>query len=205
MFSLSCKKFHQIYDTVDHYLYKQISYSHFLNPPNIIPLHSISCSLFVIQLIGEKVSNALAQGLSVIACVGEQLSDREAGKTNEVVFKQTKAIAGWQFKSLIYILWEGDFKEIIHRKMVQKVNFSMMLWTNCSICPPSKAHHSNSRTIITFIYCSKFIAKISYEIKPNLYLITDDWMPCPHTLPCTKISTSILWQTLCVLIFHGQW
>lgn len=104
MFSLSCKKFHQIYDTVDHYLYKQISYSHFLNPPNIIPLHSISCSLFVIQLIGEKVSNALAQGLSVIACVGEQLSDREAGKTNEVVFKQTKAIAGWQFKSLIYIL-----------------------------------------------------------------------------------------------------
>ena len=47
-----------------------------------------------IQLIGEKVGHCLAQGLSVIACIGEQLGDREAGNTNKVVFEQTKAIAG---------------------------------------------------------------------------------------------------------------
>lgn len=46
------------------------------------------------QLIGEKVAHALKAGLKVIACVGELLSEREDGKTAEVVFRQTKAIAG---------------------------------------------------------------------------------------------------------------
>lgn len=45
------------------------------------------------QLIGDKVAHALAVGLSVIPCVGEKLEEREAGHTEEVVFRQTKAIA----------------------------------------------------------------------------------------------------------------
>lgn len=46
------------------------------------------------QLIGTKVAKCLGVGLKVIACVGEQLSEREEGKTTEVVFSQLKAIAG---------------------------------------------------------------------------------------------------------------
>lgn len=46
------------------------------------------------ELIAEKVAHALAEGLSVIACIGETLQEREAGKTEEVVFRQIKAIAG---------------------------------------------------------------------------------------------------------------
>lgn len=46
------------------------------------------------QLIAEKVAHALAEGVKVIACVGELLEERESGKTQEVVFKQTKCIAG---------------------------------------------------------------------------------------------------------------
>ncbi|XP_077998350.1 triosephosphate isomerase-like [Glandiceps talaboti] len=45
------------------------------------------------QLIAEKVAHALSAGVKVIACVGEKLEEREAGKTEEVVFRQTKAIA----------------------------------------------------------------------------------------------------------------
>ncbi|XP_065060949.1 triosephosphate isomerase A-like [Rhopilema esculentum] len=45
------------------------------------------------ELIGEKVKHALAAGIKVIACIGELLSEREAGKTQEVVFRQMKAIA----------------------------------------------------------------------------------------------------------------
>jgi triosephosphate isomerase len=45
-------------------------------------------------LIAEKVGHALDEGLSVIACIGELLEEREAGKTTDVVFRQTKAIAG---------------------------------------------------------------------------------------------------------------
>jgi len=45
------------------------------------------------ELIGEKVAHAMLCGLKVIACIGELLSEREAGKTEEVVFRQLKAIA----------------------------------------------------------------------------------------------------------------
>lgn len=39
-----------------------------------------------------KVAHALESGLKVIACIGETLEEREAGKTEEVVFRQTKAL-----------------------------------------------------------------------------------------------------------------
>uniref|UniRef100_A0A669QU14 Triosephosphate isomerase n=1 Tax=Phasianus colchicus TaxID=9054 RepID=A0A669QU14_PHACC len=45
------------------------------------------------ELIGQKVAHALAEGLGVIACIGEKLDEREAGITEKVVFEQTKAIA----------------------------------------------------------------------------------------------------------------
>lgn len=43
--------------------------------------------------IGEKVAHALASGLSLIPCIGEKLEEREANKTEEVCFRQMKAIA----------------------------------------------------------------------------------------------------------------
>jgi len=45
------------------------------------------------QLIGEKVKHALDAGLYLIPCIGEKIEEREAGKTEEVVFRQLKAIA----------------------------------------------------------------------------------------------------------------
>ena len=53
----------------------------------------MNCAHFP-QLIGEKVAHALAAGLHLIPCVGEKLEEREGGKTEEVVFRQMKAIAG---------------------------------------------------------------------------------------------------------------
>ncbi|XP_016951086.1 triosephosphate isomerase isoform X1 [Drosophila biarmipes] len=44
-------------------------------------------------LIAEKAEHALAEGLKVIACIGETLEEREAGKTNEVVARQMCAYA----------------------------------------------------------------------------------------------------------------
>jgi triosephosphate isomerase len=45
------------------------------------------------ELIGEKVKKALSVGLKIIPCIGEQLEERENGKTEEVVFEQMKFIA----------------------------------------------------------------------------------------------------------------
>lgn len=38
------------------------------------------------------MAHALDSGLHVVACIGEKLEEREGGKTEEVVFHQTKAI-----------------------------------------------------------------------------------------------------------------
>jgi len=43
-------------------------------------------------LIGEKVATALKAGLSVVACIGEELADRKAGTTMDVVVEQLAPI-----------------------------------------------------------------------------------------------------------------
>ncbi|OQR76335.1 triosephosphate isomerase-like [Tropilaelaps mercedesae] len=45
------------------------------------------------ELIAEKCALVLDNKLEVIACIGELLEEREAGKTEEVVFRQLKAYA----------------------------------------------------------------------------------------------------------------
>lgn len=62
------------------------------------------------QLIGQKVAHALAEGLGVIACIGEKLDEREAGITEKVVFEQTKAIAGKERKWVLFTAL--DFREM---------------------------------------------------------------------------------------------
>lgn len=47
------------------------------------------------QFVAEKVGYSLSAGVKVIACIGEKLEEREAGKTNEVVASQLSAIAGY--------------------------------------------------------------------------------------------------------------
>lgn len=56
--------------------------------------HKLRLPVSLLQLIAEKVGFALSSDVSVIACIGELLSEREDGKTQEVVFRQIKAIAG---------------------------------------------------------------------------------------------------------------
>ena len=44
------------------------------------------------EVVGKKTARALEHGLSVMACIGEQLSEREAGKTDAVNARQLAAI-----------------------------------------------------------------------------------------------------------------
>jgi triosephosphate isomerase len=53
------------------------------------------------QFIGKKAAYALGQNLKVMACIGELLEEREAGKTFEVCFKQLKAFAGQFYLPLV--------------------------------------------------------------------------------------------------------
>lgn len=57
------------------------------------------------QFVNKKVKKALAEGLSVILCLGETLEEREEGKTQEVLMEQlSKSLEGVQsaaFSSII--------------------------------------------------------------------------------------------------------
>jgi len=44
------------------------------------------------EVVGVKTKNAIDQGMRVIACIGEQLADREAGTTMDVCAEQLGAI-----------------------------------------------------------------------------------------------------------------
>ena len=46
------------------------------------------------EFVREKVAAAMKAGLRPIACIGETLAEREAGKTLEVVFRQLDALSG---------------------------------------------------------------------------------------------------------------
>jgi triosephosphate isomerase len=63
--------------------------------PWVILGHSERRSLFgdTEEVVADKVKAALAQGLKVIACIGETLEEREKGITNQVTQKQLGAIA----------------------------------------------------------------------------------------------------------------
>lgn len=69
-------------------------------------LKDLSCQYVIVghserrQFFGEadedvrkKVDAVLAKGMSVIACVGETIDERRAGKTEEVVVREVRAIA----------------------------------------------------------------------------------------------------------------
>lgn len=57
------------------------------------------------EIVGKKTAIALQKGMSVIACIGEQLADREAGITMKVCSEQLSAIAKE--------LKESDWKKVV--------------------------------------------------------------------------------------------
>ncbi|GAB0091957.1 Triosephosphate isomerase [Sergentomyia squamirostris] len=85
------------------------------------------------DLIAEKVTHALAEGLKVIACIGETLEEREAGQTETVVFRQTKALAGaikdWTNVVIAYEpVWAIGTGKTATPEQAQEVHQSLRKW-----------------------------------------------------------------------------
>ena len=57
------------------------------------------------EVVGIKTKNAIDKGMSVMACIGEMLADRESGKTMDVCAEQLEAIKA--------ALTEGDWKNVV--------------------------------------------------------------------------------------------
>jgi len=85
------------------------------------------------EFVGEKVAYALAQGLKVIACVGETLEQRESGSTMDVVAAQTKAIAdkvsNWSNVVVAYEpVWAIGTGKVASPAQAQEVHDELRKW-----------------------------------------------------------------------------
>lgn len=85
------------------------------------------------ELIAEKVAHALAEGLKVIACIGETLQEREAGQTEAVCFRQTKAIAAqvkdWSNVVVAYEpVWAIGTGKTATPEQAQEVHAALRKW-----------------------------------------------------------------------------
>ncbi|XP_012288390.1 triosephosphate isomerase [Orussus abietinus] len=92
------------------------------------------------ELIAEKVAHALEAGIKVIACIGEKLEEREAGKTEEVVFRQTKAIAdkikSWDNVVLAYEpVWAIGTGKTATPEQAQEVHDKLRHWLAETVSP----------------------------------------------------------------------
>ncbi|XP_053303249.1 triosephosphate isomerase-like [Pleuronectes platessa] len=90
------------------------------------------------ELIGQKVAHALESGLSVIACIGEKLEQREAGTTEEVVFTQTQVIAenvnDWEKVVLAYEpVWAIGTGQTATPEQAQEVHEKLRAWLRANV------------------------------------------------------------------------
>lgn len=93
------------------------------------------------DLVAEKVAHALEQGLKVIACIGETLEEREGGKTEEVVFRQTKALVpaignNWVNVVIAYEpVWAIGTGKTASPQQAQEVHASLRNWLSTNVSP----------------------------------------------------------------------
>ncbi|CAH2985592.1 unnamed protein product [Chilo suppressalis] len=91
------------------------------------------------DLVAQKVAHAIESGLKVIACIGETLDEREAGKTEEVVFRQTKALlpaigSNWDKVVLAYeCVWAIGTGKSATPQQVQDVHASLRNWLSTNV------------------------------------------------------------------------
>lgn len=92
------------------------------------------------ELIADKIAFALENGLKVIACIGETLEEREAGQTETVVFRQTKAIADkikdWTNVVIAYEpVWAIGTGKTASPEQAQEVHKALREYISSSISP----------------------------------------------------------------------
>ncbi|KAE8719113.1 Triosephosphate isomerase [Hibiscus syriacus] len=85
------------------------------------------------QFIGKKAAYALNEGLGVIACIGELLEEREAGKTFDVCFRQLKAFAdvvpSWDNVVIAYEpVWAIGTGKVATPQQAQEVHVAVRIW-----------------------------------------------------------------------------
>lgn len=94
------------------------------------------------EFVGKKVAYALSKGLSVMACIGESLDQREAGETLNVCYAQLKAIADeisisdWSKVVIAYEpVWAIGTGKVATPEQAQDVHAGVRAWMRENVSP----------------------------------------------------------------------
>lgn len=92
------------------------------------------------ELIGRKTKLALAAGVRVIACVGEKLEEREAGRTMDVIVEQLQAFAAntsdWAQVVVAYEpVWAIGTGRTATPEQAQEVHLAIRQWLAANVSP----------------------------------------------------------------------
>lgn len=90
------------------------------------------------ELVADKTSYALSKGVSVIACIGEQLEEREAGDTMKVNERQISAIAAkvsdWSNVVIAYEpVWAIGTGKVATPEQAQEVHAFLRSWIHDNV------------------------------------------------------------------------
>jgi len=90
------------------------------------------------ETVATKTAYALSQGLGVIACIGELLEEREAGKTQDVNERQLKAIADkvsdWSKVVIAYEpVWAIGTGKVATPEQAQEVHAALRAWLSSNV------------------------------------------------------------------------
>lgn len=92
------------------------------------------------EVVADKTAYALAKGLSVIACIGELLEEREAGRTMEVNERQIAALAAkitdWSKVVIAYEpVWAIGTGKVATPEQAQEVHAALRAWLDANVSP----------------------------------------------------------------------
>ncbi|KAL7423503.1 triosephosphate isomerase [Cryptotrichosporon argae] len=94
------------------------------------------------KLVADKVRAAIANGLRVIACIGESLEEREKGITKDVVERQLEAIAKeipaseWSHVVVAYEpVWAIGTGKVATVQQAQEVHADLRQWLSSRVSP----------------------------------------------------------------------
>ncbi|CDF36466.1 triose-phosphate isomerase [Chondrus crispus] len=110
--------------------------------PWVITGHSERRTIFkeTDEVVATKTAYAISKGLSVIACIGELLEEREAGKTLEVNERQLSAIAAtvtdWSKVVIAYEpVWAIGTGKVATPEQAQEVHAALRAWLSTNVNP----------------------------------------------------------------------
>jgi triosephosphate isomerase len=98
------------------------------------------------EVVGIKTKNAIDKGISVMACIGEQLSDRQNGKTMVVVSEQLEALkkalktSDWKKVVLAYEpVWAIGTGVTASPEQAQETHAEIRKWLTQNVSPEVSA------------------------------------------------------------------